>query len=96
MLSYTIRSITAGDSGGFHAAVDSVARERRYLSFMEAPPFDQIRAFVLKTTDDGLPQFVAQVDGQIVGWCDILPDTRRTVSAHGTLGMGLLPPFRGR
>ncbi|MGJ4947368.1 GNAT family N-acetyltransferase [Bradyrhizobium sp. HKCCYLS20291] len=96
-MSYTIRPITEADIGGFHAAVDSVARERRFLSFVEAPPLDQIRAFVLQNVDGGLPQSVVLVDGQVVGWCDILPDTRRTVYAHcGTLGMGLLPPYRGR
>ena len=31
---------------GLHAAVDAVARERRYLGFIEAPPFEQTLAFV--------------------------------------------------
>jgi ribosomal protein S18 acetylase RimI-like enzyme len=56
-----------------------------------------MRAFVLKNITEGLPQFVVLMDGQIVGWCDILPNARKTVQAHcGTLGMGLLPKYRGR
>ncbi|MCP3467943.1 GNAT family N-acetyltransferase [Bradyrhizobium sp. CCGUVB23] len=56
-----------------------------------------MRSFVLKNISEGFPQFVALVDGQIIGWCDILPNARRTVQAHcGTLGMGLLPKHRRR
>jgi ribosomal protein S18 acetylase RimI-like enzyme len=94
---YEIRTISEHDIEGFRAALDSVARERRFLSFLEAAPIDQMRAFVLKNIADGLPQFVVLADGQVVGWCDILPNPRKTVQAHcGTLGMGLMPNYRGR
>jgi RimJ/RimL family protein N-acetyltransferase len=56
-----------------------------------------MKAFILKNIADGLPQFVVLADGQVVGWCDILPNPRKTVQAHcGTLGMGLMPNYRGR
>jgi ribosomal protein S18 acetylase RimI-like enzyme len=33
----------------------------------------------------------------VVGWCDVLPNRARIVYAHcGTLGIGLLPEFRGK
>ena len=96
-MSYEIRTIAEHDIEGFRAALDSVARERRFLSFFEAAPIDQMKAFVLKNIADGLPQFVVLADGQVVGWCDILPNPRKTVQAHcGTLGMGLMPNYRGR
>ncbi|NPU12769.1 GNAT family N-acetyltransferase [Bradyrhizobium sp. 83012] len=96
-MSFEIRAIAERDIAAFHAVLDSVARERRFLSFLEAPPLDQIRTFVLKNIEDGLPEFVALDGAQMVGWCDILTNTRRTVQAHcGTLGMGVLPPYRGR
>jgi RimJ/RimL family protein N-acetyltransferase len=96
-MSYQIRSIAEQDIEGFRAVLDSVARERRFLSFLEAPSLDQMRAFVLKNIADGLPEFVVLDDAQVVGWCDILPNTRKTVQLHcGTLGMGLLPSYRGR
>ncbi|UWU76409.1 hypothetical protein N2603_42160 [Bradyrhizobium huanghuaihaiense] len=31
----------------FHRALDTVARERRYLAFLEAPPLEATRSFVL-------------------------------------------------
>lgn len=93
-MTYEIRLIAESDVEGFR---EVLARERRYLSFLEAPPLEQMRAFVLENTNEGFPQFVALVDGQIVGWCDILPNARRAVQAHcGTLGMGLLPNYRER
>ncbi|GLH75468.1 acetyltransferase [Bradyrhizobium sp. SSBR45G] len=96
-MSHEIRSITESDIAAFRAVLDSVARERRFLSFLEAASLDEIRAFVLNNIENGQPQFVVVDDGRIVGWCDILTNTRRTIYAHcGTLGMGLLPPWRGR
>ena len=37
----------------FHRALDFVARERRYLSFLEAPPLEAARAFVLDMIKHG-------------------------------------------
>ena len=31
---------------GFHAVLDEVAREKRYLSFLEAPPLEKTTAWV--------------------------------------------------
>jgi ribosomal protein S18 acetylase RimI-like enzyme len=89
--------IAEGHIADFRAVIDVVAREQRFLSFLEAPPLEQTRRFVLKNIEDGSPQFVAKADDQIVGWCDVLPNARRTVRPHcGTLGIGLLPTFRGQ
>ncbi|MCK1542518.1 GNAT family N-acetyltransferase [Bradyrhizobium sp. 179] len=93
---YEIKPIAEEHISGFRATLDAVARERRFLSFMEAPPFEQLRSFVLNNIKERRPQFVVIVDDQVVGWCDVLPNLRRTVSAHcATLGMGLLPEYRG-
>jgi RimJ/RimL family protein N-acetyltransferase len=80
----------------FHAALDVVSRERMHLSFLEAPPIDQTRNFVLKTIAKGLPQLVALDGGRVIGWCDINPLDRPTMRHGGVLGMGLLPEWRGR
>jgi ribosomal protein S18 acetylase RimI-like enzyme len=80
----------------FHRALDSVARERRYLSFLEAPPLESVRAFVLDNIKQGCPELVAVSAGQVVGWCDIVPKPRPIYAHVGVLGMGLLPEFRGR
>jgi ribosomal protein S18 acetylase RimI-like enzyme len=81
---------------GFHRALDIVARERRYLAFLEAPPIEATRAFVLNNIKRGHPQFVAVTAGEVVGWCDVTPLDRPTQAHRGVLGMGLLPRFRGR
>jgi hypothetical protein len=53
---------------GFHRALDIVARERRYLAFLEAPPIESTRAFVLDNIKRGSPQFVAvSAAGEVVG-----------------------------
>jgi RimJ/RimL family protein N-acetyltransferase len=80
---------------GFHRALDFVARERRYLSFLEAPPLESFRTFVLDIIKRGRPEFVAVSAGEVVGWCDVLPKDRPIYARTGVLGMGLLPPFRG-
>jgi ribosomal protein S18 acetylase RimI-like enzyme len=81
---------------GFHRTLDFVARERRYLAFLEGPPLESARAFVLSHIRRGQPQFVAVSAGEVVGWCDVTPK-ERPIHAHvGVLGMGLLPQFRGQ
>ena len=78
---------------GFHRAVDFVARERKYIAFLEAPPLNSTREFVMNNIAKGYPQFVAVASSEVVGWCDLIPKSH----AHcGVLGMGILPPFRGR
>ncbi|WP_076867052.1 GNAT family N-acetyltransferase [Bradyrhizobium mercantei] len=81
---------------GFHRTLDIVARERRYLSFLEAPPIEMTRAFVRDNIDRGFPQLVALGDGEVVGWCDVRPKARPIHAHVGVLGMGLLPAFRGQ
>jgi RimJ/RimL family protein N-acetyltransferase len=80
---------------GFRLAVDSVARERLYLAFLEGPPIEHTRAFVRGNLKDGYPQFVALADGAVVGWCDI-SSLHRPLFAHaGVLGMGIVSGYRG-
>jgi ribosomal protein S18 acetylase RimI-like enzyme len=78
----------------FHRTLDFVARERRYLSFVQAPPLESTRAFILKIIASGYPQFVAVWDGEVVGWCDVTPKSGPIDARIGILGMGLLPQFR--
>ena len=82
---------------GFRAAVDVVARERKYLAFLAAPPLADLTRFVRDNIEHGYPQFVVVSAGTVVGWSDVLPNRSRVVYAHcGTLGIGLLPKFRGQ
>lgn len=75
---------------------DTVARERQYLAFLEAPPAEEVFAFYRNILAKDLCQFVALEDGIIVGWCDVLP-THGEARAHvGTLGIALVPAARCR
>ncbi len=65
-------------------------------TFLEAPPIELTRAFVLNNIKCRYPQYVAVTAGEVVGWCDVTPKERPIYAHGGVLGMGLLPPFRGR
>ena len=81
---------------GFRAAVDVVARETKYLAFLEAPPLEDVTRFVRDNMERGYPQFVVLSAGTVVGWCDVIPNRTRVIYSHcGSLGIGLLPEFRG-
>ena len=94
MASVEIVPIAQDHIESFHRALDFVARERRYLAFLEAPPFESTQAFVLDNIKQGYPQLVAVSAGQVVGWCDVVPKPRPIYAHVGVLGMGLLPEFR--
>jgi ribosomal protein S18 acetylase RimI-like enzyme len=81
---------------GFHAAVDSVARERRYLAMLEAPPIAESAKWARNNIEKGNPQFVALAGGKVVGWCDVFPEKRETMAHGGVLGMGVLEGYRGK
>lgn len=88
--------IAEGHIEAFHRTLDIVARERRYLSFLEAPPLQSTRDFILRVISQGYPQFVAMADREVAGWCDIIPNSRPIEAHCGVLGIGLLPQFRGQ
>ena len=80
----------------FHALLDAVARERRYLAFLSAPPLAQARRFVLNNLRNGCAQYVALDGERLVGWCDVVPRTQEALRHSGTLGMGVAATHRGQ
>src|SRR5690606_23138918 len=81
-------------AGGFREVLDGVARERRYIAFLEAPPLAEVRRFVLNGLRNGTPAFVAVDDGRVVGWCDVTRRLRPTTAHSGVLGMGVAASHR--
>lgn len=81
---------------GFYRCLDAVARERRYLGFLKAPPLESTRGFVMSNIENGVPQFVAVRGTEVVGWCDIVPMTREGFTHNGELGMGVRKDVRGQ
>lgn len=92
----TISPVTPENIISFHQALDMVSRERRYLTFLEAPPLDGFREFVTAMIADGNPQFVALADQRVVGWCDIRRHFHAAHAHRGTLGMGIIASYRGQ
>lgn len=92
----SIEPVAPAHFEGLWRALDVVAREKRYLAFTEAPPWESSRAFYEHIVANDLCQVVAVLDDEVVGWCDILPGVGQTRSHIGTLGIGLVPAARHR
>ena len=92
----SVLPIAEEHADSFRECLDQVARELRYLALLEAPPVEQVRSIVRENIEKGVPQVVALDGATVVGWCDILPGWHHTLRHCGSLGMGLLPPYRGR
>ena len=93
-MNYEIVPIEVKHINGFWTAVDSVAREHLYLSFLEGPPIESAKKFVLDQINNNWPQVVAVHDGTVIGWCDISPLDRPVFEHIGSLGIGVLAPYR--
>jgi ribosomal protein S18 acetylase RimI-like enzyme len=94
--SYQVALIQRKQLAGFHAALDSVARERRYLAMLEAPSFSRTRRLVLDSLRHGAVHVVAAVGDEVVGWCDLRPKAAVTLKHSAVLGMGIIQGHRGR
>ncbi|EJJ30734.1 GNAT family N-acetyltransferase [Rhizobium sp. CF142] len=80
----------------FHRALDIVARERKYLTLLEAPSLEDVRKFALSSIAGGNVHLAALDGGELVGWCDIRRHFFPSRAHCGPLGMGLLPAYRGQ
>jgi ribosomal protein S18 acetylase RimI-like enzyme len=84
-------------ASGFNAVVDYVARERRYIGFVEGPSLESTREFVRSILGGAGLQFLAVApDSTVVGWCDVIRNPLDGFRHVGRLGMGLLPEYRRR
>jgi RimJ/RimL family protein N-acetyltransferase len=82
---------------GFNAAVDAVARERRYIGFVEGPSLESTREFLRTIAGGAGVQILAVTTKEVVvGWCDIVRNPHEGFRHVGRLGMAFLPEYRGR
>ena len=80
----------------FNRALDAVARERRYIGFLEAPPLEGTRNFVrLVLSGEGVQRFAITPEEEVVGWCEIVRNRMDGFRHASRMGMGLLAPYRG-
>jgi len=96
MAQIAIRPITAIDFEGFHRCLDAVARERKYLALVSAPPLEQTRRWLADSLAQDAIRLVAVDEARIVGWCDIDIRAWEGFSHSGRLGMGVLSAYRGQ
>lgn len=94
--SIVVGPIDSASIESFHLALDEVARERKYLTFLQAPSLDATRSFVLNNIAQGNPHMVAKVGNEVVGWCDVQRHTFQSHAHRGTLGMGIVSKYRGQ
>jgi RimJ/RimL family protein N-acetyltransferase len=92
----TIRPTQTEDAEQVTACIDSVARERRYLGCTTGFTIDQTREFIQLLEDTGGVHLVAMDGETVAGWCDVSIPSYEGLTHTGTLGMGLLPAYRGQ
>lgn len=79
---------------GMRRVLDTVAREKRYLAFLQAPSTEETFEFYRNILANDLCQVIALQDGVVIGWCDVLPVHGEARAHVGTLGIALLPSAR--
>ena len=92
--SITIMPITEQHIISFHKCLDSVARERRYIGFIQAPSLESTKEFILSNIEKNVPQFVALKRDEVIGWCDVSPRRGEEFTHCGRLGMGVVKDYR--
>lgn len=93
-MSHSIVPTAESHLESLYYAFDAVARERKYLAFTEAPPWEQSVAFYRNVLANDFPHFVALQDDAVVGWCDVAPVFGHSRAHIGMLGVALLPQAR--
>lgn len=79
----------------YHACLDTVCREGRYLMSSCAPELEKSRQFVASILKDQMPMFVALAPGPtVIGWCDVYRKPHECQDHVGTLGMGIHANYR--
>ena len=94
-MKYRVRNITGSDIEGFAAVLDAVVKERKYLLTLETPSIEDVSDIVHTAIGNNYAQYVAEVEGKIVGWADITPRQKGSVRHIGELGMGVATDYWG-
>jgi ribosomal protein S18 acetylase RimI-like enzyme len=88
--------ITEDYAERLRAAIDAVARERRYLASVKGFSLEETQDFIRTILSGGGVQIIALVEDEVVGWCDILRHRFEGFEHLGVLGMGVTAGYRGR
>ncbi|WP_041770474.1 GNAT family N-acetyltransferase [Metapseudomonas resinovorans] len=96
-----IRKLRISDIEALHRLFAEVSAEGEFLLRAEPPPIEQMRAMLLRSLPLDLPQFIAEVDGELVGSIEIFPASFCGVEIgsgedFGVLGMQVKKAHRGQ
>lgn len=80
----------------FHETLSKVASERVYLEMIEPPPLEKVAEFQAELIGMNGPVYYALDGDRVVGWCDVFPKENPRQAHRGSLGMGILPGYRGK
>jgi RimJ/RimL family protein N-acetyltransferase len=95
-MSIDIVPVTESHIPSFHACLDAVCREGKYLTEVEAMPLERFRAVIRHVLANDVTQLVALEGSTVIGWCDIVPGRSYAIKHRGTLGMGVAATHRRR
>jgi ribosomal protein S18 acetylase RimI-like enzyme len=90
-----IRPVAIGDVEGVRACVGAVGAEGVHLAFTEPFTVTETALYIARLIDGGYPNAVALAEGEVIGWCDIMPKAGGVHRHVGVLGMGVAKPHRG-
>jgi RimJ/RimL family protein N-acetyltransferase len=80
----------------YYETLANVAAEKIYIEMTEPPPFEKVVSFQNALISKNGPVYYALLNDQVVGWCDAFPSDNPRLAHRASLGMGLLPEFRGQ
>jgi ribosomal protein S18 acetylase RimI-like enzyme len=89
-----IRTARESDAVSACEAVNAVAAEKWYLATVDGFSVEQTRTFLKRVVDGALPQVLAVVGDEVVGFCDVIPNTAKGFTHVGRLGMGVRSEWR--
>ena len=91
----TLRSSRDQDVPALNEALAEVIREREFLGTLHPPSLERMQNFCRRLHHAGVGQLLAELDGQIIGWCDASRSVEEGFRHNATLGMGVRKQWRG-
>lgn len=93
---YQIIPMTEAYIESYALALDSVARERQYIGYLEGPPIEEVARFVKHALQSEWIYYIAVLNDTVIGWCNIGYPNRPIYAHVGKLGIGIIQAYRSQ
>ena len=80
----------------YRETLDKVSKEKIYLLLLAAPNIEDVASFQMNAINKNTPVYYAIDDEKVIGWCDTTPKINNQHKHRASLGMGILPEYRGK